>query len=108
MRLNSSSIPGRMAISSATASPTPWKVMNLVRKSWMTPQCDSSSWLTSISSASSRGATRVGVLPTVDWSASARLCAASVETTSVRLPSAAARTAVAAERLVLPTPPLPE
>ncbi len=40
--------------------------------------------------------------------ASARLWAASVETTSVRWPSVAERTAVAAERLVLPTPPLPE
>ena len=37
-----------------------------------------------------------------------RLWAESVETTSVRWPSVAARMAVAAERLVLPTPPLPE
>src|SRR6516164_5443039 len=40
-------------------------------------------------------------------SASPRLCATSVLTTSVRLPRAAAARAVAAETVVLPTPPLP-
>ena len=74
----------------------------------MTPQCRESSWLTSISTASSLGAITVGSGPTVRSRASARLWAESVETTSVRWPSFAERTAVAAERLVLPTPPLPE
>jgi hypothetical protein len=107
-RLNSSSIPGRIAISSATASSTPLKVMKRVRNSWITPQWLDSSWLTSISRASRWGAMRVGELPTGTSRASARLCAASVETTSVRRPRRADRTAVAAERLVFPTPPLPE
>jgi hypothetical protein len=101
-------MPGRIAISSATVSSTPWNVMNRVRKSWMTPQCRESSWLTSTSTASSLGTTGVGSPPTFTSRASARLCAESVETTSVRWPRPAARIAVAADRLVLPTPPLPE
>ena len=101
-------MPGKMASSSATTSLTPWKVMKRVMKSCTTPQCALSSRLTSISSASRLGDTRVGALPTATCSASARLWAASVETTSVRRPSWAERTAVAADRLVLPTPPLPE
>ena len=36
-----------------------------------------------------------------------RLCAGSVESTTVRRPAAAQRRAVAAATLVLPTPPLP-
>ena len=107
-RLKSSSIPGRIAISSATVSSTPRKVMKRVRNSWIVPQWLSSSWLTSTSTAWSRGFTSVGSLPSSRSSASRRLCAESVETTSVRCPSCAARIAVAAERLVLPTPPLPE
>ena len=101
-------MPGRMAISSATVSSTPLKVMKRVRYSWITPQWLSSSRLTSISTASRLGAIAAGSGPTFRSRASARLWAESVETTRVRLPSWAARTAVAALRLVFPTPPLPE
>ena len=107
-RLNSSSIPGRIASSSATVSSTPRKVMKRVRYSWIVPQWLSSSRLTSTSTASSRSRMRVGSEPMSMSSASRRLWAESVETTSVRRPSAAVRMAVAADRLVLPTPPLPE
>ena len=69
----------------------------------MTPQWRASSWLTSISSASRLGAiARRRRRPPARSRASARLWAESVETTRVRWPSCAARTAVAAERLVLP------
>jgi hypothetical protein len=40
-------------------------------------------------------------------SESERLCAGSVESTTVRSPAAAQRRAVAAATLVFPTPPLP-
>ena len=101
-------MPGRIAISSATVSSTPRKVMKRVRYSWIVPQWLASSWLTSTSTASRFGRMAVGSAPTGRSRASARLWAESVETTRVRWPSFAARMAVAAERLVLPTPPLPE
>ena len=82
--------------------------MKRVRYSWIVPQWLSSSRLTSTSTASRRGRIAVGSAPTSRSSASRRLWAESVETTSVRWPSCAARMAVAADRLVLPTPPLPE
>src|SRR5690242_19958512 len=52
-------------------------------------------------------ATFSGSLPTVTPNASARECAASVESTSVRCPAAAASVAVPAATVDLPTPPLP-
>jgi hypothetical protein len=74
----------------------------------MTPQWLESSRLTSTSTASRWVRMDVGSAPIGRSRASARLWAASVDTTSVRRPSRAERIAVAAERLVLPTPPLPE
>src|SRR5260370_747796 len=100
-------MPGRMAISSATVSATPRKVMKRVRYSWITPQWLPSSLLTSTSTASSLGRISVGSGPTRRSRASARLWAASVDITRVRLPRRAERIAVAAARLVLPAPPLP-
>ncbi len=82
--------------------------MNRVRYSWIVPQWLSSSRFTSISIASRPGSTDVGSAPISRSSASPRLWAESVDTTSVRWPRCAARMAVAAERLVFPTPPLPE
>ena len=49
----------------------------------------------------------VGSAPSSVSSESDRLCAGSVESTTVRIPAAAQRRAVAAATLVLPTPPLP-
>lgn len=54
-----------------------------------------------------RSATGVGSAPMGVPKASARECAASVERTSVRCPARAARAAVPAAAVVLPTPPLP-
>ena len=50
---------------------------------------------------------RVGASPRGTSKASASEWAGSVETTRVRWPAAAQRTAVAAATVVLPTPPLP-
>ena len=108
MRLKSSSMPGRIASSSATVSWIPLKVMNSVSQVWMIPQWLESSSFTSTSTASSLSSMRVGRGPTGLSRASARLWAESVESTRVRFPSRAERTAVAAERLVFPTPPFPE
>ena len=52
-------------------------------------------------------ADRTGSGPSSASSESERLCAGSVESTTVRRPGAAQRRAVAAATLVLPTPPLP-
>ena len=49
----------------------------------------------------------LGSLPSSASSESDRLCAGSVDSTTVRSPAAAQRRAVAAATLVLPTPPLP-
>ena len=49
----------------------------------------------------------VGSAPSSASSESDRLCAGSVDSTTVRSPAAAQRRAVAAATLVLPTPPLP-
>src|ERR1700730_18211653 len=64
-------------------------------------------WWTSGSCAHSDGATCVGSGPSGRSRLSASECARSVLRTSVRYPSSAARTAVAAAIDVLPTPPLP-
>src|SRR5262249_12763895 len=98
-------MPGRIAISSATASSTPWKVMKRVSHSWMTPQWPASSSFTSISSASRRGAMGVGGPLTGASRASARLGAAAGGTTSVRWPTVAARTAGAPGRARSARPP---
>ena len=55
----------------------------------------------------SRSATGVGSAPRSCSKESERLCAGSVDSTTVRSPAAAQRRAVAAATLVLPTPPLP-
>ena len=55
----------------------------------------------------SNGATSVGSEPTADPKASASECAASVESTRVRIPRAAASAAVPAATVDLPTPPFP-
>ena len=49
----------------------------------------------------------VGALPILVSKESASECAGSVDITNVRSPALAARTAVAAATVVLPTPPLP-
>src|SRR5712692_1515250 len=106
-RLTISSIPGMRASSSAITESRP-----RLRSTWLSFSCTlpqlwriSSSTLTSCAhrfDASTAGSEESGVLKQ-----SARLCARSVLTTSVRLPSAAERAAVAAAMVVLPTPPLP-
>ena len=75
--------------------------------SWMVPQWVCMLWWTSGSWAHSSGATSVGSGPSGRSRLSASECARSVLRTSVRCPSSAARTAVAAAIDVLPTPPLP-
>ena len=62
----------------------------------------------SISSANRFGAISVTRCPMGRSKTSARLLAGSVETIRVRFPASAVRTAVAAARVVFPTPPLPE
>src|SRR5919199_3765791 len=66
----------------------------------------SRAWL-SICSAHRFGASSVGSLPSSASNESAREWAGSVDITRVRCPSWAARAAVAAATVVLPTPPLP-
>src|SRR6202023_3375193 len=75
--------------------------------SWIVPQWVCMLWWTSGSWAHSRGATCVGSGQSGRSRLSASECARSVLRTSVRCPSSAARTAVAAAIDVLPTPPLP-
>src|SRR5659263_555230 len=62
----------------------------------------------SISSANRFGAISVTRGPMGRSKTSAKLLAGSVETIRVRFPACAVRTAVAAARVVFPTPPLPE
>ena len=82
--------------------------MNRVSHSWITPQWLASSRLTSISSASSPAAMGVGV-PSIGHVQGVGQAVGGVGGDDQRaVAQPAERTAVAAERLVLPTPPLPE
>src|SRR5216684_6461569 len=107
LRPTISSIPGMSASSSAITASMPClrNTLLIVFCTLLQPRRISSSTLTSCAhrlAESSFGFEASGMLRQ-----SARLCARSVLTTSVRLPSAAERAAVAAAMVVLPTPPLP-
>jgi hypothetical protein len=106
-REKSSSMPGGTVSSSAAIRSTP-------RSSSSPPSqpCTESQWRSISSCACTSwpnrfGAAWVGSAPSSASSESDRLCAGSVESTTVRSPAAAQRRAVAAATLVLPTPPLP-
>ena len=103
----SSSIPGGTVSSSAEMRSTPrWASRSpshsCTPSQWRSiSSCASTSWPKRLSPAG------VGSPPSGISSESDRLCAGSVESTTVRRPSAAQRLAVAAATLVFPTPPLP-
>ncbi len=102
----SSSRPGNTSSSSATngsesSRSSTWS------HSWISVHERSSSDRAATSWATTLSLTSTGSGPTSRPSASPRLWAESVESRKTRWPCAAAPSAVAAARLVLPTPPLP-
>jgi hypothetical protein len=103
----SSSMPGGTVSSSA-------EMRSMPRSASRSPShpCTPSQWRSISSWACTSwpnrfAATWVGSAPSGASSESDRLCAGSVESTTVRRPAAAQLRAVAAATLVLPTPPLP-
>src|SRR6266496_3131202 len=106
-RLTISSIPGMRASSSAITESMPRLRNALLTESCslLQPRRISSRALTSC--AQRFGANSFGSEVRGLFKQSARLWARSVLTTRVRLPIIAERTAVAAEMVVLPTPPFP-
>ena len=99
-------MPGIAGISPSSASPP---MLEAIDRAEPTSAPYSSSMMRSASSstASRFSATRTMAAPTRRSSTSPTLCAASVLASSVRWPSAASLSALAAATLVLPTPPFP-
>ncbi len=104
---NSSSIPGGTVSSSAAIRSTPWSTSSSPSHSCTPLQWRSSSRWLSTSWPHSPLPASTGSGPSACSSASDRLCAGSVDSTSVRRPLAAQRRAVLAATEVLPTPPFP-
>ena len=88
-RPNSSSMPGRTVSSSAAIRSTPLRTSSSPSQSCTADQWRSSSSCALTCCASSPGATGAGCGPTAAPRTSARLCAGSVETSSVRRPGGA-------------------
>ena len=106
-RLKSSSSPGGTVSSSALMRSTPRSSSSSPSQSWTAAQLRSISSWADTCWAHRRSPTCVGSPPTAVCSESASECAGSVESTTVSIPLAATRRAVAAATEVLPTPPLP-
>ncbi len=104
---NSSSIPGGTVSSAAEMRSMPRSASSSPSHCLTADQWRSSSSWAETWSPQSRSETAVGSEPMALPSESERLCAGSVESTSVRRPAAAHARAVHAATDVLPTPPLP-
>ena len=100
-------MPGGTVSSSAAMRSTPWSISIWPSQSCTADQLLSISCWAWTCWPHSRSDTGVGTDPRSPSRASERLCAGSVESTSVRNPAAAHRRAVHAATEVLPTPPLP-
>ena len=103
----SSSMPGGTVSSSAEMRSMPRSARRSPSHAWTPSQLPSiSSWAWT-SWPNRLSAICTGSAPSSASSESDRLCAGSVESTTVRSPAVAQRRALAAATLVLPTPPLP-
>ena len=104
---NSSSMPGGTVSSSAETRSSPRSRNSSPSQSWTPDQCRSiSSWASTCWPHRPTPRSR-GSAPSSTPSDSERLCAGSVEITSVRRPEAAHARAVQVATDVFPTPPLP-
>src|SRR5438552_2259979 len=102
-----SSSPGITASSSASTAPAPAQSSTSTRYARTSSHASSNRTRAFSCWPKSRCAIGVGRSPSPTSNASASECAGSVEHTIVRRPCSAARIAVAAATVVLPTPPLP-
>ena len=107
MRLKISSSPGITVSSSAWIASVPAQFISWMKYSWISRQFPSRRSCASICCPHRRSAISVGNEPISASNESPSEWAGSVLITSVRRPARAARTAVAAATVVLPTPPLP-
>ena len=106
-RAKISSMPGGTVSSSARIRSTPRSDSTLVSQRWTAFQLRSISASAWTSWPHRFSATGTGAGPSGVSSESDRLCAGSVDSTTVRKPRCAIASAVEAATLVLPTPPLP-